>query len=131
MSVRHPHARIWLLAVAVLVGLFWALDLAWLHGGAPDPLDDTWEYGVAARHLLLGHGFRTSVIHPPLWGLRDAALTVPLLVHGPLLPLLFAPALALLGAGALDQVAWFAALFALLTALLLCRLGTRHFGPAV
>ena len=97
----------------------------------PDPLDDTWEYGVAARHLLSGDGFRTSVIHPPLWGLRDAALTVPVLVHGPLLPLLFAPALALLGAGALDQVAWLAALFALLTALLLCRLGTRHFGPAV
>jgi len=131
MADRHPRARIWLLAVLILVALFWAFDLARLHAGVPDPLDDTWEYGVTSRHLLLGDGFRTSVIHPPLWGLRDAALTVPVLVHGPLLPLLFAPALALLGAGALDQVAWLAAIFALLTALLLCRLGTRHFGPAV
>lgn len=130
MAERHPRARTWLLAVLVLAALYWAFDLARLRAGVPDPLDDTWEYGVAARHLLTGDGFRTSVIHPPLWGLRDAALTVPLLVHGPVLPLLFAPALVVFGAGALDQVAWLAALFALLTALVLCRLGTRHFGPA-
>lgn len=130
MAERHPRARIWLLAVLVLGALYWAFDLARLQAGVPDPLDDTWEYGVAARHLLAGDGFRTSVIHPPLWGLRDTALTVPLLIHGPVLPLLFAPALLVFGAGALDQVAWLAALFALLTALLLCRLGTRHFGPA-
>ena len=131
MTSWHPRARIWLTAVLVLTALFWAFDLARLHAGVPDPLDDTWEYGVAARHLLSGDGFRTSVIHPPLWGLRDARLTVPILVHGPLLPLLFAPALAALGPAALDQVAWFAAVLALLTALLLCRLGTRQAGPAV
>jgi len=131
MVPHHPRARIWLAAVFVVVTLFWVFDLGWLRSGAPSLLDDTWEYGVAARQLLAGHGFRTSVIHPPLWGLRDAALTVPLLVHGPLVPLLFAPALSLLGPGALDQIAWFGAFFALLTALLLCRLGTRHFGPAV
>jgi len=131
MVTRHPRARIWLTAVFVVVALFWVFDLGWLRTGVPNLLDDTWEYGVAARHLLAGDGFRTSVIHPPLWGLRDAALTVPLLVHGPLVPVLFAPALALLGAGALDQIAWFGAFFALLTALLLCSLGTRHFGPAV
>ena len=131
MVTRHPRARIWLLAVLVAATLFWVFDLGWLRTGVPTLLDDTWEYGVAARPLLAGDGCRTSVIHPPLWGLRDAALTVPLLVHGPLVPVLFAPALALLGAGALDQIAWFGAFFALLTALLLCRLGTRHFGPAV
>jgi hypothetical protein len=131
MAAWHPRSRTWLLAVFVLAALFWAFDLGRLHAGVPGAFDDTWEYGVTTRHLLAGDGFRTSVIHPPLWGLRDAALTVPYLIHGPLLPPLLAPALALLGPGALDQVAWLAALFALLTALLLCRLGTRHFGPAV
>jgi hypothetical protein len=131
MVTRHPRARIWLTAVLVVVTLFWVFDLGWLRAGVPNRLDDTWEYGVAARHLLSGDGFRTSVIHPPLWGLRDAALTVPLLVHGPLVPGLLAPVLVLFGAGALDRIAWFGAFFALSTALLLCRLGTRHFGPAV
>jgi hypothetical protein len=130
MANRHPRAWIWLLAVLVLTSFYWAFDLGRLHAGVPDPLDDVWEYGVDARHLLLGDGFRTSVIHPPLWGLRDAALTVPVLVHGPVLPLVFAPVLLVFGAGALDQTAWLAALLALLTALLLYRLGTRHFGPA-
>jgi hypothetical protein len=131
MVPRHPRAWIWFTAVLVGAALFWVFDLGWLHAGVPNRLDDTWEYGVAARHLLAGDGFRTSVIHPPLWGLRDAALTVPILVHGPLVPVLLAPVLVLVGAGALDQIAWFGAFFALLTALLLCRLGTRHFGPAV
>ena len=131
MTPPRPHARLWFSAVFVLVTIFWTFDLARLHTGVPHPLDDVWEYGVTARHLLAGDGFRTSVLHPPLWGLRDAALTVPVLVHGPLVPLLFAPLLALLGAGALDHVAWLSALFALLTALLLFRVGTRHFGPAV
>jgi hypothetical protein len=119
------------MAALGLAALYWALDLAVLRAGIPHPLDDVWEYGVAARHLLLGDGFRTSVIHPPLWGLRDAALTVPLLVHGPLLPLLFAPFLASLGSGILDQVAWLAAAFAWLTAWVLFRLGRRIAGPAV
>jgi len=130
MIERHPRAGLWLAGVLVLVALFWTLDLAVLRAGVPDPLDDTWEYGVAARQLLAGHGFRTTVIHPPLWGLRDDALSVPVLVHGPLLPVLIAPALAILGAGALDLVAWLAAAFAFLTAWLLFRAGTRHFGPA-
>src|SRR5512143_3264505 len=116
MEPRHPHPGRWLAAV--------------LGAGVPDPLDDVGEYGVTARQLLAGHGFRTTVIHPPLWGLRDAALSVPVLVHGPLLPLLAAPALAALGAGALDHAAWPAALFAFLAAALVFRTGTRHFGPA-
>jgi len=119
------------MAVLVCAALFWALDLVVLRAGVPHPLDDVWEYGVTARHLLQGHGFRTSVIHPPLWGLQDGALTVPVLVHGPLLPFLYAPLLALFGAALLDQVAWLAAFFAFLTALVLFRLGTRHAGPAV
>jgi hypothetical protein len=127
----QSRARLAFTAVFLFAALFWAYDLAGLHAGVPDPLDDTWDYGVVARHLLAGDGFRTSAIHPPLWGLRDAALTVPVLIHGPLLPLLFAPALALAGPGILDEVAWLAALFAFLTALLLFRVGRRAFGPAV
>jgi hypothetical protein len=125
------HARAWLAAVLVGVVLVWALDLAVLRAGVPHPLDDVWEYGTTARHLLQGQGFRTSVIHPPLWGLRDGALTVPVLVHGPLLPVLYAPLLALGGPALLDRVAWLAAFFATLTALLLFLLGSRHAGPAV
>ncbi|MBI5710198.1 MAG: glycosyltransferase family 39 protein, partial [Candidatus Eisenbacteria bacterium] len=110
---------------------FWTLDLGVLRAGTPDPLDDTWEYGVAARHLLAGEGFRTSVIHPPLWTLRDAHLTVPVLVHGPLLPLLLAPLLGAFGPGLLDRIAVLAALLATLAALLTFRLGRRHFGEPV
>ena len=110
---------------------FWVLDLGVLRAGTPDPLDDTWEYGVAARHLLAGEGFRTGVIHPPLWTLRDAHLSVPVLVHGPLLPLILAPLLALFGPGALDRIAMLAALFATLAALFTFRLGRRHFGEPV
>lgn len=78
-----------------------------------------------ARSLLGGHGFRTPVIHPPLWGLRDAALTVPVLVHGPLVPVLLAPALALFGHGALDRIAWLGALGAIAAVIPLVRLGER------
>ncbi len=130
MESRPRHTGLWLAAVLALVALFWALDLVVLRAGVPDPLDDVWEYGVTARQLLAGHGFRTTVIHPPLWGLRDAGLSVPVVIHGPLLPVLGAPALAALGPGALDRVAWVAAVLAFLTAVLLFRAGTRHFGPA-
>ena len=128
---HESNARPWFVAVLVISALVWAYLLVGLRAGVPGLLDDVWEYGVSARHLLAGHGFRTSVIHPPLWSLRDAALTVPILVHGPLLPVLLAPLLALFGAGALDHIAWLAAAFALSTAVVLFRLGTRHFGPAV
>lgn len=99
----------------------WLIDLAVLRGGTPHPLDDTWEYGLVARSLLAGHGFRTPMIHPPLWGLHDASNTVPVLVHGPLLSLLGAPWLAWFGPGALDGAAWLAAAFAVLTAVFTAR----------
>jgi hypothetical protein len=127
-----PRVPRWLAGALVFASLFWALDLAVLRAGVPDPLDDLWEYGVVAGHLLAGDGFRTTVIHPPLWTLRDpATLSLPVLVHGPLVPLLLAPLLGALGPWALDHAAWLAALLAVLTCVPLVRLGERHFEPAV
>lgn len=114
-----------------LIAAFWIFDLAVLRAGTPDPLDDLWEYGAVARSLLQGHGFRTPVIHPPLWSLRDAASTVPVLVHGPLLPVVLAPLVAIAGPGVLDHAAWLAALFATLAALTAYRLGARTMGVPV
>lgn len=122
-------SRSWLAGTAAFLALFWLADLVGLRAGVPDLLDDSWEYGVVARALLAGEGFRTSVVHPPLWILRDASDTVPVLVHGPLVPMLLAPLLALLGPGLLDHVAWLAALFAALAALSLHRLGERLHAP--
>lgn len=124
-------APAWHIGTLLFAALWWAFDLFGLRAGIPGLLDDTWEYGLAARSLLEGHGFRTLAIHPPLWTLRDAAGTVPVLVHGPLLPLLIAPLLALFGPHALDHMAWLAALFALLAAAQLYHLAERRFGPAV
>jgi hypothetical protein len=115
----------WLAGTVVFLALFWFTDLAILRAGAPDPLDDSWEYGTVARSLLTGHGFRTSVIHPPLWALRDTANTVPVLVHGPLMPMVLAPFVVVFGSRLLDHVAWLAALFAGLAAVSLFRLGER------
>jgi hypothetical protein len=119
----------WLAATLVAIALFWIVDLVVLRAGVPDPLDDTWEYGVAARQVLAGHGFRTEVIHPPLWTLRDSANTVPVLIHGPLLPLIVAPLLRMFGDRAMDHFAWVSAAFALLAALALFRMAARRFGP--
>lgn len=119
----------WLAGTAAFLALFWLGDLAGLRAGVPDPLDDSWEYGVVARSLLAGQGFRTPVVHPPLWTLRDAEGTVPVLVHGPLVPVLVAPLVAVGGPGALDGVAWLAALFAAFAALALYRLGERWHAP--
>ena len=114
--------------VAIAAAIYWALDLAVLRGGTPAPLDDSWEMALAARELLAGHGFRTPMIHPPLYALRDAANHVPVLVHGPLLPLLLTPFVRLLGAAAVDAVAWLAAAFWVGTAVLTCRVASRAFG---
>jgi len=124
-------ARPWALGALVFATIYWIVVLVVLRAGTPDVLDDTWEYAVVARHLLHGHGFVTSVIHPPLWGLHDAALRVPVLVHGPLIPALLAPAIALFGPAAADQVAWLAAAFAVLAAWLAYRLGARLAAPPV
>ncbi|MFN8586269.1 MAG: hypothetical protein U0704_00570 [Candidatus Eisenbacteria bacterium] len=118
-------------ATMVFVVVFWLVDLFVLRAGAPDPLDDSWEYLSVARALLEGHGFRTPVIHPPLWSLRDAALTVPVLVHGPLLPVLLAPFVALFGESAAHAIPLLAALFATLAAAVTQRLGARTMGSAV
>lgn len=124
-------ARPWLRGVLLIAAGYWILDLAILRGGTPHLLDDLWEYGLGARALLAGQGLRTPVIHPPLWALRDAAMTVPILVHGPLLPILIAPWIGLFGSGALDGAAWLAAAFAVLAAFVTFRLGTRFISPAV
>ena len=120
----------WFAGTLAFVAAFWLLDLVVLRAGTPDPLDDSWEYGVVARALLGGHGFRTPVIHPPLWTLRDAANTVPVLVHGPLLPILLAPILAVFGPGAFDHLAWLSALFAGVAAMFVYRLGERAHSQA-
>ena len=117
------------LAVAIGAACVWLIDLALLRGGTPHPLDDTWEYGLVARSLLAGHGFRTLLIHPPLWGLHDAAYSVPVLVHGPLLPLVGAPWLKWFGPGAIDATAWLAAAFAVVAAVFTARAVGRAAGP--
>ena len=122
------RAHRWLLVTLALASAFWAFDLAVLRAGVPDPLDDTWEYGVVARSLIEGRGFRTQVIHPPLWSLRDGSNTVPLLIHGPLVPLALAPRIGLFGPRALDWIPVLAAELALLAALFAFRLGARHGG---
>lgn len=116
----------------IATAAFWAIELLALRTGTPDPLDDTWEYGLAARSVLAGRGFRTAVIHPPLWTLRDSALTVPVLIHGPLVPLLVAPAVARAPADprALDGIAWLAALCATLAAGAIAAHGARRRGAA-
>ena len=124
-------ARPWLRGVLLIAAAYWILDLAILRAGVPHVLDDLWEYGLGAASLLAGHGFRTLVIHPPLWSLHDPAMTVPILVHGPLLPVVLAPWIGLFGLGALDGVAWLAAAFAVLAAFHTYRLGARHIEPAV
>src|SRR5262249_51386441 len=127
MDARDRSVRRWLFSALVFAALFWSFDLAVLRAGVPDPLDDTWEYGVAARHLLDGAGFRTRVIHPPLLELINEQSSVPVLVHGPLLPVLCAPLVA--ATGGIDGVAWLAALFALAAAWLTFRIGARRYGP--
>lgn len=132
MSLRHDtQPRSWRQGTLVVIVLFWLFDLLALRAGVPDPLDDSWEYGVVARALLAGQGMRTEVIHPPLWTLRDASGTVPVLVHGPLLPVLIAPVLAVMGPGTLDHLAWASALFAVLAAAALLSLGTRLMSAPV
>src|SRR6267378_1275034 len=130
MDARDRSERRWLLGLVGFALAFWLLDLGVLRNTAPDPLDDTWEYGVAARHLLAGDGFRTDVIHPPLWSLRDERSTVPVLVHGPLMPVLIAPAVISQDVRAIDSVAWFAAAAALIAAWLTARIGARLGGVA-
>ncbi len=128
---RDLQPRAWRQATLIAIVLFWLLDLLALRAGSPDPLDDSWEYGVVARALMAGRGMRTEVIHPPLWTLRDAAGTVPVLVHGPLLPMLIAPGIALFGPRMLDHLAWLSALFAVLAASATFALGSRLLSPPV
>ncbi len=113
------------LLVFAIAALFWCADLLFLRSGVPDRLDDSWEYGLVAKSLLSGAGFQTPVIHPPLWSLRDGMGTVPVLVHGPLVPLILTPLVAGFGAAAIDQVAWVSALFAALAAAATARLALR------
>lgn len=118
----------WFVGILAFAIAFWVFDLAVLKAAVPHPLDDVWEHGLVARLLWKGAWFRTTMIYPPLWALRDVhTLTVPVLVHGPLLPALYALPLALFGPGALDQVGWLAATFAVLALVPLFRLAARYF----
>jgi hypothetical protein len=122
------------LAVLLLAGGYWILDLWVLGSGPPHPLDDIWEDGLVARSLASGEGLRTSVVYPPLWALRDSATTtVPVLVHGPLLPLALVAPLRWFGPGLLDHLAWLAAALAVVMAAQVQRLARRWFdeGTAV
>jgi len=111
---------------------YWCFDLAVLRGGVPHPLDDLWEYALVARHLLEDGRWHTSMIYPPLWPLRDTAtMTVPVLVHGPLLPVVLAGLLAVAPPSAVDAFAWFGAACATLATIPLLRLGSRAFGAPV
>jgi hypothetical protein len=126
---RRLTASPWLLGVGLFAALYWLVALGLLRTGVPHPLDDCWEDGIVARLLMQGHGFRTHMIFPALWSLRDPqTLTLPVLVHGPLLPLILVLPLALFGPPALDQVAWIAAAFATLTLIPLFRFAARRFG---
>ena len=133
--MSQPRALLaspWFLGALLLAIATLGLDLAALRAGVPHPLDDSWEDAIVARSLLQGHGFRSLMIYPPLWALRDpATLTVPVLVHGPLVPLLLAPLLVLGGPAVVDHVAWLAALFLVLTLFPLFRLTARHLGEPV
>jgi hypothetical protein len=133
MSQPRPLlASPWFVGALLLALLFWTLDLAVLEAGVPHPLDDTWEDGIVARLLLEGQGFRSHMIYPPLWELRDPrTLTIPVLVHGPLVPLVFALPLKLFGPQMLDRVAWIAAAFAVLSLVPMFRIAARHFGEPV
>lgn len=126
-----PAPGPWAMGTLLFALAFWLLDLGVLGAGTPHPLDDVWEYAVAARALIEGDGFRTPMIHPPLWAMRDAAGTVPILIHGPLVPVLFVPLVLVFGPHAPDGAAWLAAAFAVAGALLTFRLGAARFGPPV
>lgn len=123
--LQASHAS---LAVVLIASAYWILDLAALGSGPPHPLDDIWEDGVVARSLGAGHGFRTTVLYPPLWTQRDPATsTVPMLVHGPLLPVALVAPLRWFGPGLLDHLAWAAAALAVLLAAQAHRLARRWF----
>ena len=126
-QASDARGRIWLLGA---LALYWVFVLGVLRCGVPDPADDTWEYGLAARQLLAGHGWRTTMIHPPLWSFHAPDGTIPLLIHGPLLPAVFAAVFRLLGERAIAWTAWGAAVSAWLAAWLTERVCRRFFGAA-
>jgi hypothetical protein len=133
MSDPRPlRSSPWFVGALILAIGWWVLDLAVLRAGVPHPLDDTWEDGIVARLLVDGHGFRSHMIYPPLWELRDPqTLTVPVLVHGPLMPLLLALPLEWGGPAMLDRIAWFGAVCAMLALFPLFRLTARFFDEPV
>ena len=131
MALRPSADRRSQAIVGLCAAAYWILVLALLRGAPPHPLDDVWEDGVVARHLIAGAGFRSTVLYPPLWALRDpATLTVPVLVHGPLLPLALILPLRLFGPGVLEHLSWAAAAIAACGAVQTHRLASRWLeGP--
>src|SRR6058998_2977133 len=65
--------RSWRIGIMIFVAGYWLLDLLVLRAGVPAPLDDTWEYGVAARHLLAGAGLHQRDPSPALASPRRLA----------------------------------------------------------
>lgn len=130
-EARDSRSPWWLWGTAIGVAAFWIIDIGVLRTGVPALLDDVWEYAVVASHLVVGDGFVTTVIHPPLWTLRDEYMRVPVLIHGPLMPIAMIPLLGLFGTNAVLHVAWLSAAFATGTALIVFRIAKRHFGPQV
>jgi len=132
MSERTGRSSTWLLGTLVFVALYWIFALGVLRTAVPAPLDDVWEDGIIARLLADGTWLRSLMLYPPLWGLRDPeTLTIPVLVHGPLLPFLLVIPVQLFGTACLDGIAWFGAVAAFLTAIALFRLAARWFGDAI
>ncbi len=99
------------------------------RASTPHLRDDIWEYGIVARQLAAGAGWRTTVVHPPLLGMmRRQDGTVPVLIHGPLMPAILVPCVALFGEATLIHSMWLGALFLLLTARPLFRLLRPRWG---
>ena len=132
MSPRAFRLSPWLAVPLLLAACYWLFDLGVLRAGIPAPLDDTWEDGIIARLLWSGSWLRSLMLYPPLWGMRDPdTLTIPVLVHGPLLPFLLALPVKWGGPRVLDHAAWIAAAFAWLTAWQVHRLASRTYGDMV
>src|SRR5262245_29435105 len=132
MSDRSSRSSTWLVGTLVFVALYWIVVLGVLRTAVPAPLDDVWEDGIIARLIADGTWLRSLMLYPPLWGLRDPeTLTIPVLVHGPLLPFLLVIPVQVFGTACLDAIAWFGAVAAFLTAIALFRLGRRTFGEPV
>lgn len=131
MASGMPMGRYAEPALTLSIALWWVLVLGVLRCGVAAPLDDTWEYALTARRLAAGEGFRTTALPPPLWSLRDGHGGVPLLVHGPMIPLLLAPFSRSAPDLPVRLLPWLAALCAALASWTLYRAVSRTRNPEI